>query len=35
LVLRNAMQHFYDPLPDGGINPIPRLVLRYPFQRVA
>jgi len=40
LVLRDAVQYFYDPMPvgdgqSGGINPIARKVLRYPFQRVA
>ncbi len=34
-VLKNAVQHKYDPLPDGGLNPVPRLVPKYPFQKVA
>lgn len=32
LVLKNAVEKRYDPLPDGkGYNPIPRLVPRYPY----
>lgn len=34
-VLQNAVEHRYDPLPDGGINPVPRVVPKYPFQKVA
>lgn len=34
-VLSNAIQHKYDPLPGGGINPVPRQVPLYPFQQVA
>jgi len=33
--LKHAVAHKYDPLPDGGLNPIPREVPRYPFQKVA
>lgn len=34
-VLQNAVRHVYDPLPDGkGINPKPREVPMYPYQRV-
>lgn len=33
MVLREAITHKYDPLPDGqGINPIPRKVALYPHQ---
>ena len=34
-VLQHAISHKYDPLPDGGMNPVPREVPLYPFQRVA
>lgn len=34
-VLSNAIAHKYDPMPGGGINPVPRAVPLYPFQRVA
>ena len=34
-VLQHAISHKYDPLPDGGMNPDPREVPLYPFQRVA
>lgn len=34
-VLQHAITYKYDPLPEGGINPIPRKVPLYPFQRVA
>lgn len=34
-VLKNAVTHKYEMLPDGGMNPIPRKVFLYPFQRVA
>lgn len=34
-VLKHAITHKYDPLPDGGINPKPREVPLYPFQLVA
>lgn len=34
-VLKNAIKHVYDPMPDGGMNPIPRKVSSYPFQRIA
>lgn len=33
-VLKNAVQHRYEALPDGGMNPVPRKVPLYPFQRV-
>lgn len=40
IALQNAEQHFHDPMPvndqsNGGINPVPRKVMRYPFTRVA
>ena len=35
LVLKNAVAHKYDPLPDGGINPVARKVSLYPFQLIA
>ncbi|WP_022727224.1 hypothetical protein [Fodinicurvata sediminis] len=31
-VLKNAVTHRYEALPDGGINPEPRKVPAYPFQ---
>jgi hypothetical protein len=34
-VLKNAVKDIYDPLPDGGMNPVPRKVPAYPFQRLA
>jgi hypothetical protein len=34
-VLENAKEAQYDQLPDGGINPVPRMVPKYPYQRVA
>ena len=34
-VLQHAIAHKYDALPDGGMNPVPREVPLYPFQRVA
>lgn len=34
-VLKNAVTHKYEQLPDGGLNPVPREVSLYPFQRVA
>ena len=34
-VLQHAITHKYEALPDGGMNPIPRKVPLYPFQRVA
>lgn len=34
-VLKNAVKHIYEPLKDGGINPIPRKVAMYPYQRIA
>ena len=34
-VLEHAVMDKYDALPDGGMNPIPRKVRLYPFQRVA
>lgn len=34
-VLNHAVKDVYEPLKDGGINPIPRKVPAYPFQRVA
>lgn len=34
-VLQNAVMRKYDPLPDGGINPVPRKVALYPFQLIA
>ncbi len=30
--LEHAITHVYDPLPEGGINPVPRKVPLYPFQ---
>jgi hypothetical protein len=34
-VLKNAVTHRFEALPDGGINPVPRKVQAYPFQLVA
>ncbi len=34
-VLQHAVTHKYDPLPDGGMNPIPRKVPLYPFQVIS
>jgi hypothetical protein len=34
-VLKNAIKHIYEPLKDGGINPVPRKVAMYPYQRIA
>lgn len=34
-VLKNAVTHRYEPLRDGGINPVPRKVQLYPFQVIA
>lgn len=34
-VLENAKEDKYDMLPEGGINPTPRKVPVYPFQRIA
>jgi len=34
-VLNNAIAYKYESLGDGGLNPIPREVPAYPFQRVA
>lgn len=34
-VLENAKEDVYDRLPDGGINPVPRQVPVYPYQRVS
>ena len=34
-VLEHAITHIYDALPNGGMNPVPREVMLYPFQRVA
>lgn len=31
-VLKNAIKHVYDPLPEGGLNPVPREVPEFPFQ---
>lgn len=31
-VLKNAVKHIYEPLKDGGMNPIPRKVAMYPYQ---
>ena len=31
-VLEHAIAHKYDPMPDGGMNPVPREVPTYPFQ---
>lgn len=33
--LAKAVTYRYDPLPEGGINPVPRKIPLYPFQRVA
>lgn len=33
-VLENAVQFKYEPLPDGGMEPEPRKVPLYPFQRL-
>jgi len=33
--LKNAEIGIYDELPEGGINPEPRLVPAYPYQRIA
>jgi len=35
LVLKAAIKNLYDPIPDGGMNPVPREVPMYPFQLVA
>jgi hypothetical protein len=34
-VLKNAVKDIYESLPDGGMNPVPRKVPAYPFQRLA
>lgn len=34
-VLEHAQEAVYEQLPEGGINPVPRMVHVYPFQRVA
>lgn len=34
-VLKNAVVHRYESLPDGGMNPVPRPIQAYPFQRIA
>ena len=34
-VLCHAITHKYESMPDGGMDPIPREVSLYPFQRVA
>lgn len=34
-VLKNAVKHIYEPLKDGGMNPIPRKVAMYPYQVIA
>lgn len=34
-VLRNAVRHVYDSLPDGGINPEPRKINDYHMQLIA
>ena len=31
-VLKHAVMNKYDPMPDGGMNPVPREVPTYPFQ---
>lgn len=33
-VLQNAVTHRYESLRDGGLNPVPRAVPMYPFQRL-
>lgn len=33
--LKNAERAVYDQYPDGGINPTPRIIPEYPFQRIA
>lgn len=33
-VLKNAVKHIYEPLKDGGMNPIPRKVPMYPYQQL-
>lgn len=33
--LEKAVIYRYEPLPDGGIDPVPRKIPLYPFQRVA
>jgi hypothetical protein len=34
-VLKNAVKDIYEPIKEGGINPVPRKVPSYPFQRLA
>ena len=34
-VLQHAVQNKYESHPDGGMNPVPREVPLYPYQRVA
>lgn len=33
-VLKNAVTHRYEALKEGGLNPVPREVPMYPFQRI-
>lgn len=34
-VLKNAVRHVFDALPDGGMSSVPRKVQAYPFQRLS
>lgn len=34
-VLKNSIKHIYESYPEGGLNPVPRKVSAFPFQRVA
>jgi hypothetical protein len=33
--LKNSVEWRYESLPDGGINPVPRKVMSYPYQVIA